>query len=255
MRIALLVFNLDGMGGTSRSAITQANALAADHDVRLVSVTRTRRAPHYDIDARIAVDYLVDLRDAKAPATVAEGLVEGPTPRRCTPASRRWCRPAGTASSPPCATWRWRRRCRGLDVDVVVTVTPGLLATAVELLPDEVVVVHQEHRSSSDRSSGLEPLLTYAPRADVVALLTPTVAEWLRDQLGELAPEIVVMPNPLPLGLRAALHSSTAPDRRGRPAGAGEAVPQAGRRRSPRSPTRSPAGGCGSGARARSATT
>jgi len=32
--------------------------------------------------------------------------------------------------------------------------------------------VHQEHRSSSDRVSGLEPLLTYGPRADAVALLT-----------------------------------------------------------------------------------
>ena len=34
MRIGYLVFNLDGMGGTSRSAITQANALAGDHRSR-----------------------------------------------------------------------------------------------------------------------------------------------------------------------------------------------------------------------------
>ena len=62
------------------------------------------------------------------------------------------------------------------------------------------MLVHQEHRSSSQRTSGMEPLLIYAPRADVVALLTPSIADWLRDELGPVAPEIVVMPNPLPQG-------------------------------------------------------
>ena len=57
----------------------------------------------------------------------------------------------------------------GLDVDVVVTVTPALLAAAVQLLPDGTILVHQEHRSSADRVGGMEPLLAFAPRADVVA--------------------------------------------------------------------------------------
>ena len=53
MKIGYLVFNLDGMGGTSRSAITQANALAGDHAVTLLSVTRSGDRPHYWIDERI----------------------------------------------------------------------------------------------------------------------------------------------------------------------------------------------------------
>jgi hypothetical protein len=65
-----------------------------------------------------------------------------------------------------------------------------------------VVVVHQEHRSSSQRTSGMEPLLIYAPRADVVAMLTPSLADWLRGELGPVAPEIVVVPNPLPQGFK-----------------------------------------------------
>ena len=73
MRIAFIVFNIDGMGGTSRSAITQANALAPHQDVRIVSVTRSGDRPHYDIDPRIPVDYLVDVRDPKKPAAVPEG--------------------------------------------------------------------------------------------------------------------------------------------------------------------------------------
>ncbi|MCW2797902.1 stealth conserved region 3 domain-containing protein [Nocardioides sp.] len=200
MRIAYLVFNLDGMGGTSRSAITQANALAADHDVRLVSITRSAEAPHYAIDDRIDVSYLVDVREDVGPLPVQSDLA---TPKVAAALFER-------ESSLIPARWdgqfsaltdvAMEAALPHLDVDLVVTVTPALLASAIELLPDPIVVVHQEHRSSSDRKSGLEPLLTYAPRADVVALLTPSVADWLRAQLGEVAPEIVVMPNPLPIG-------------------------------------------------------
>ena len=68
MKIGYLVFNLDGMGGTSRSAITQANALAADHDITMLSVTRSADAPHYAIDSRITVVHLVDVRDDDHPA-------------------------------------------------------------------------------------------------------------------------------------------------------------------------------------------
>jgi glycosyltransferase involved in cell wall biosynthesis len=200
VRIAYLVFNLDGMGGTSRSAVTQANALAADHDVRLVSITHSADAPHYAIDDRIAVTYLVDVRDGVGPRPVQEDLVSAKVAvalfaRESALVPARW---DGQFSA--LTDVAMEAALPDLDVDVVVTVTPGLLASAIELLADDIVVVHQEHRSSSDRTSGLEPLLTYAPRADVVALLTPTVAEWLRDQLGAVAPEIVVMPNPLPIG-------------------------------------------------------
>jgi len=203
MKIAYLVFNLDGMGGTSRSAITQANALAGDHDVLLVSVTRSDEAPHYAIDPRVGVDYLVDVRDESAPALVRPDLV---SPQQAASLHAR-------ASALVPSTWdpQFTALCDvaleaalpglpELGVDLVVTVTPALLACAVRLTPDPVVVVHQEHRSSSDRTAGIEPLLVYAPQADVVALLTPTVATWLREQLGEVAPEIVVMPNPLPIG-------------------------------------------------------
>ncbi len=201
MRVAFIVFNIDGMGGTSRSAITQANALAPDQDVRIVSITRSADAPHYDIDERIGVDYLVDVRDPEHPRAVNDGLADAAEARTLHRSESalvpsRWdkqftalCDIAMEAALP------------GLDIDVAVTVTPGLLVAGIDLLGDHVVVVHQEHRSSSGRTSGLEPLLNYAPRADVVALLTPPLEEWLHEQLGSLCPPTVVMPNPLPLGV------------------------------------------------------
>ncbi len=197
MRIVYLVFNVDGLGGTSRSAVTQANALAADHDVRILSVTRTAEHPHYAIDPRIGVERLVDVRDPRRPAhgglppdqaAALHARESALVPARWDPQFTGLVDVALAAALPT------------LEADVLVTVTPGLLAAGVQLTPDPVVVVHQEHRSSSDRTGGLEPLLAFAPRADVVALLTPGLERWLRERLGDLAPRTVVVPNPLPLG-------------------------------------------------------
>ena len=74
------------------------------------------------------------------------------------------------------------------------------VAAAVQLVPSTVAVVHQEHRSSSDRTSSLEPLLSFAPRADAVVALTDSMAAWLREQIGDVLPTTLTMPNPLPVG-------------------------------------------------------
>ena len=229
MKIAFIVFNIDGMGGTSRSAITQANALAPHQDVRIVSVTRSGDRPHYDIDPRIPVDYLVDVRDPKKPAALPEGLVAADAaaalhrqesalvPNRWDKQFTALCDVAMEAALPT------------LDVDVAVTVTPGLLVAGIDLLPDRVVVVHQEHRSSSGRSRGLEPLLNYAPRADVVAMLTPPLEDWLHDQLGAAVPPDRGDAEPAAAGVPPPLPARQPADPDGRPARAGEAVPVAGR--------------------------
>jgi len=199
VKIGYLVFNLDGMGGTSRSAITQANALAGDHDVTLVSVTRSGERPHYWIDDRVRVRYLVDVREGHDPSVLGVEL---------SPAQARALNERESLVVPERWDGQFTALCDiGLEhvlptlrLDVLVTVTPGLLAAAIQLLPPEPIVVHQEHRSTSDRTSGLEPLLTFAPRADVVAVFTPAMADWVREQLGDSTPEIAVVPNPLPLG-------------------------------------------------------
>ena len=199
MKIGYLVFNLDGMGGTSRSAITQANALAGDHAVTLLSVTRSGDRPHYWIDERIKVRYLVDVREGQDPSVPGVELA---------PSQARALHARDSLVVPDAWDGQFTALCDvglehvlpGLKLDVLVTVTPGLLAAAIQLLPPEPVVVHQEHRSTSDRSSGLEPLLNFAPRADVVAVFTPAMADWVREQLGDSTPEIAIVPNPLPLG-------------------------------------------------------
>lgn len=185
LRVGFLVLNLDGMGGTSRSAITQANALArrGHVDVRMLSVTRSADEPHYAIDPAVTVEHLVDVRGD-------DPLHRQPS--RLVP--RRW-----DSQFSALTDLGLERALPDLDVDVLVTVTPALMATAIMLVRREVAVVHQEHRSSADRVGGMEPLLAFAPRAAAVALLTESTASWLRAELGATAPELVVMPNPLPI--------------------------------------------------------
>ena len=198
MKVTFLTQSAHKLGGTERSAITQANALvAAGHDVRILSVVKAADQPVFAIDDRVVVEHLVDLT-----VTYDEELHARPS----LLVPERWDKQFSALTDVGL-----ERGLRGLATDVLVTVTPALLACALELAPDSVVVVHQEHRSSSQRTSGMEPLLVNAPRADVVALLTPSIAEWLRGQLGAVAPEIVVMPNPLPQGFapRSLLDSRT----------------------------------------------
>ncbi len=200
LSVAFLVFNLDGMGGTSRSAITQATALArrGNVDVRLVSVTRSADSPHYAIDPTVRVEHLVDMR--------TDGRDSDPRakrPSRLVP--KRW---DGQFSE---LTDEGLTALADLDTDLVVTLTPALMAVAVQLLPARTAIIHQEHRSSADRVGGMEPLLAFAPRVGAVALLTRSAAAWLGAELGTAAPELVVMPNPLPIGdqARSALTSRT----------------------------------------------
>lgn len=191
MRVTFLVQSAHKLGGTERSAVTQANALvAAGHDVQILSVVKAAEQPVFAIDDRVAVDHLVDLTTAHL--RPSDETLHG---RESVLVPSRWDKQFSALTD-----IGLERGLTGLDTDVLVTVTPALLACAMQFVPDRVVVVHQEHRSSSQRTSGMEPLLVYAPRADVVSLLTPTIADWLRRQLGPVAPEIVVVPNPLPQG-------------------------------------------------------
>ena len=65
MKVTFLVQSAHKLGGTERSAITQANALvAAGHDVRILSVVKAAEEPVFAIDDRVAVEHLVDLTGA-----------------------------------------------------------------------------------------------------------------------------------------------------------------------------------------------
>lgn len=197
--IVFVLFNADGMGGTARSGIAQANALLSlgeGHRIRILSVTRSGAHTHYPLADGLEVTYLVDVRgerpaavSGQPPAEIAEQLAQ----RESTLVPRSW---DALYSGLTDATLR--EHLGGLDADVVVTTTPELLAVVAQLAPADIALVHQEHRASSSRVNDMGALVEFAPRADIVVSLTESMSRWLAGRLGGAAPELLVIPNPLP---------------------------------------------------------
>ena len=161
MRITFLVFNIDGLGGTSRSVITQANTLAqgvaGDHQTRILSFTRSAAEPHHSLDPRVQVEYLVDLSDPGSPSTVQEGLVAPATATALAEAQSRYMPRSWDRHFNRLIDVAAEHRLPTLESDVVVTTTPELLGVAVQLLDKRVAVVHQEHRSTPSRGADMPP--------------------------------------------------------------------------------------------------
>ena len=88
VKVTFLTQSAHKLGGTERSAITQANALvAAGHDVRILSVVKAADQPVFAIDDRVVVEHLVDLTGDVRRGAARPGVA-------C------WCRSDGTSSSP-----------------------------------------------------------------------------------------------------------------------------------------------------------
>ena len=148
--VVFVLFNADGMGGTARSGIEQANALVGlgeGHRVRILSVTRSGDATHYPLADGLEVTYLVDVRGPR-PAAVAGGHPAELAERESVIVPRSW-----DALFNGLTDATMREALGDLDADVVVTTTPELLAVVAQLAPADVALVHQEHRASSAGST------------------------------------------------------------------------------------------------------
>ena len=193
MRVTFLVQSAHKLGGTERSAVTQANALAAaGHDVRILSVVKAAEQPVFAIDDRVAVEHLVDLTTPYDEALHARESVLVPP---------RWDKQFSALTD-----IGLEHGLTGLDTDVLVTVTPALLACAVQLAPDRggrrppgAPVVLAAHLRAWSRCSSTHRGPTSS------SLLTPTIADWLRRQLGPGRARDRRRAEPAPPGLRAAL--------------------------------------------------
>lgn len=202
MKITYLLTWPYEMGGTERSVITQAAAMAHHHDVEIVGVVSSRPGPFFPIPSAVPHRILVRL-DGEGLRAAAEG-VDLPADRitelhgassRLIPT--KW--ESAFSQLTDLAVTRWFAH---LDCDVLVTTTPPLLALASQLAPDHVVLVHQEHRTSECRGASLAPLVSHGPRADAVAFLAGATLDHFRRLWGSAAPVLLRVHNPLPPGLR-----------------------------------------------------
>ena len=200
MKITYLLTWADAIGGTERTVLRQANWLARRHEVEIVGVLRTRDEMPFEVDPAVRLVHLLDTRDGVVrpvrggmPDAVAETLAAEPS----TLVQRHW---EGAFSA--LSDLELERVLGENDADVVVTTTPALLAVAAKLLPRRVVIVAQEHRVAELRGSSGEPFGLFAARADAIALLSQPTRDWFADLLGDAAPRLVVLPNPIEEGYR-----------------------------------------------------
>ncbi|MFB7517005.1 glycosyltransferase [Streptomyces sp. NPDC056144] len=138
MRISFLLHNAYHYGGTIRSTFTLAEALAARHEVEIVSVFRHRDRPVLGLPAGVTIRHLVDLRrdspgyDGDHPAfhRPAEVFPRG---------DGRWKQYSALTDA------RIGEHLGGVEADVLVATRPGLNVHLARQARRGPVLVGQEH--------------------------------------------------------------------------------------------------------------
>ncbi|MFF4833028.1 stealth conserved region 3 domain-containing protein [Streptomyces sp. NPDC001315] len=201
MKITFLLTTADAVGGTERAVYNQASELATRHDVRVLSVFKSKREQFFTPHERVRVDYLVDLTGRTPrplrPTSVDDSLWEGLAAQPSQIVDRSWESAFNRLSD-----LELELALQDTDTDVLVTTTPALMALAVQLAPAHVITVHQEHRVSELRGTSGEPLRRHASRLDALAVLSERTRDWFAETLGDAAPRLEVVPNALPSGFR-----------------------------------------------------
>jgi glycosyltransferase involved in cell wall biosynthesis len=170
VKIRYLLLHAYGMGGTIRTVVGQANAMAAlGHDVEIVSVVRRREHAQFRIDPRVVVSALVDERGGRAEVTFKDRVMRR-LRGKAVPfgefAARYFTPQVERAVSAYVA---------GLDDGVLVTTRPALNLMAARHARRGVVTVGQEHMNLRTHHEAVrKSIARWYPKLAVVAVLTRT---------------------------------------------------------------------------------
>ncbi|MBX6385187.1 MAG: glycosyltransferase family 4 protein [Microbispora sp.] len=197
MKIRYLLANAYGMGGTIRTVINQANAMAGHHDVELVSVFRNRDNPKFPLDPRVRLRALVDLRGPGWRHPIRAWL--GNRPSRLVPPSEVRYATFSTISDRAIT-----RFLRSLDGGVLVTTRPALNLLAARFAPPHVIRVAQEHMYlRSHKPELIDEIARWYPRLDAVVTLTEADAAEYHTILDDSQTRLATIPNALTPAERA----------------------------------------------------
>ncbi|MBM9506084.1 glycosyltransferase [Actinacidiphila acididurans] len=190
MRIAFLLHTAYGIGGTIRTTFNLAGQLAGEHEVEIVSVLRDRDRPQFELDPRVRLRPLADLRKDSPDRVLAD-------PRRRLPSA---VFPVGDRrhGEYSALTDELIGAClAGLDADVVVGTRPGLNVHLARQAPRRMVRVAQEHLTLDTHSTRLVlELRRRYPGLDAVTTTTEADAAVYRRRLPGL--RVTAVPNSVP---------------------------------------------------------
>jgi glycosyltransferase involved in cell wall biosynthesis len=204
VRITFLITNAYGGGDTIRTTLTMAAALAARHDVEVVSVLRHRDEPMLPIDPRVRLRALVDnrphiaarRRGSRNPVRQTKGLMHSALSRIPSRlAHRQDVRYRVFSARSDLALIRFMRTLSG---GVVVGTRPSLNLILARHTPPGVIAVGQEHLHLARHSRHLrDSFVEHYPRLDALTTLTEGDAADYRELLGADA-RVDVVPHAVP---------------------------------------------------------
>ncbi|MEI5100546.1 glycosyltransferase family 4 protein, partial [Streptomyces sp. PmtG] len=167
MKVVFLLHNVYGVGGTIRTTLNLASALSERHDVTIVSLMRHREWPRFEVDPRVALVPLVDLR-AGNPDT-ADPLFEEPAV--AFPSAERRHHQYSRLHDV-----RVEAYLRDCDADVIIGTRPGINVYLARFGPRRALRIGQEHLRHDAHSKRLRAQLARHYRS-LDALVTTTEAD------------------------------------------------------------------------------
>jgi glycosyltransferase involved in cell wall biosynthesis len=167
VKIVFLLHNAYGIGGTVRTTLNLAAALAERHQVEVVSMLRHRERPRFQVDPRVTLVPLVDLRQG-APDALDPRLHE---PAVVFPAAeKRYAQYSRLTDD------RAKDHLRRCDADAIIGTRPGVNIYLARFGPRRALRIAQEHLTHDSHSTKLRAQLA-RNYAELDALVTTTEAD------------------------------------------------------------------------------
>ncbi|GHC58501.1 glycosyltransferase [Streptomyces cinnamoneus] len=195
MKIEFLLHNAYGIGGTIRSTVNLAAALADRHDVRIVSVNRPTDEPELALDPRVRLTSLVDLREG-----TETGEHAAPLNQRPSEVFRDERIDNGRMAATALTDERVAAHLAATDADVVIATRPkliGYLAQYGEGRP--YLRLGQEHLTHEAHVAELHAVMDPAIAAlDAFTTVSEADAGHYRRALPDAGARILCVPNAVP---------------------------------------------------------
>ncbi|NIY70336.1 glycosyltransferase family 4 protein [Streptomyces malaysiensis] len=190
MKIAFLLHNAYGIGGTIRTTMNLATALADRHEVEIVSMMRHRETPRFALDPRVRLVPLVDTRpngaDAKDPLFF-EASRDFPAAEK---RHHQYNRLIDTRAA------EYLRDC---PADVIVGTRPGVNVYISRFAPRRALRIAQEHLRYEAHSKKLRAELAPFYRSlDAVVTTTEADAAVYREKMPMPGVRTLAIPNSVP---------------------------------------------------------
>ncbi|MER5468308.1 glycosyltransferase family 4 protein [Streptomyces sp. NPDC002935] len=167
MKVVFLIHNVYGIGGTIRTTLNLASALADRHEVTIVSMLRHRTTPRFTIDERVTLVPLVDLRkgaaDKNDPRMHQAAEVFPAAEKRHHQYSR-------------LTDLRAEAYLRTSDADVIIGTRPGVNVYLASFAPRHALRIAQEHLTHDTHSKRLRSQLA-RHYGELDAVITTTEAD------------------------------------------------------------------------------